>query len=85
MSLSRPIEPNALQERIQQIVDLEILPLLHMDGGRVEVLGIEEGIVRVRMHGSCSGCPGTVQAIVMGVEQELRSRMPEIAFLEAVP
>ena len=77
--------PKHLQERIQRIVDQEIFPLLQMDGGRVEVLGVEGGIVRVRMHGTCSGCPGTVQAIVMGVEQELRSRMPEIAFLEAVP
>jgi Fe-S cluster biogenesis protein NfuA len=85
MTIPRPADPNALQQRIQRVVDQEILPLLQMDGGRVEVLAVEDGVVRVRMHGTCSGCPASVQAIVMGVEQELRSRIPEIAFLEAVP
>jgi Fe-S cluster biogenesis protein NfuA len=85
MSLPHPGEPKNLQERIQRVVDEEVLPLLQMDGGGVEVVGIEDGVVRVRMHGTCSGCPASVQAVVMGVEQELRSRVPEIAYLEAVP
>ncbi len=74
-----------LRRRIQRVVAEEILPLLHMDSGGMEVLDIDEGIVRVRMLGTCSGCPATVQAVVFGVEEELRRRVPEVAYLEVVP
>ena len=59
--------------------------MLAMDGGDVELLDISDGVVRVRLHGACSGCPSTIMAVVMGIEQELRKRVPEVACLEAVP
>jgi Fe-S cluster biogenesis protein NfuA len=74
-----------LQQRIQRIVAEEVLPLLQMDGGGVEVLGIDEGVLRVRLAGTCSGCPATIQAVIMGIESELRRRVPEVEYLEAVP
>ncbi len=74
-----------LREQVQRVISEEILPLLQMDGGGVEVLGVEEGVVRVRLLGTCSGCPGTVQAVVLGVEDELRRRVDGVEYLEAVP
>jgi Fe-S cluster biogenesis protein NfuA len=74
-----------LLERVRRVVAEDVLPLLQMDGGGVEVLAVEDGIVRVRLHGTCSGCPSTIQAVVFGVEAELRRRVPGVEYLEAVP
>jgi Fe-S cluster biogenesis protein NfuA len=78
--------PNvALQQRVQQVVREEVAPLLEMDGAGIEILSVDDGVVQVRFSGACSGCPGSVQAVVMGIEQELRRRVPEVEYLEAVP
>ncbi len=75
-----------LKQRIQHIIAEEIAPALQMDGANIEVLAVDEdGVVRVRLLGGCSGCPGTVYAILMGIEEELRHRVPEVNYLEAVP
>lgn len=74
-----------VKERVARVLSEEVGPLLQMDAGSIEVLGVEDGIVRVRFHGACAACPGTVMALLMGVEQELRQRLPEVEYLEAVP
>ncbi len=81
-------EENAVSDlhtRIERLLAEEIVPLLEMDGGGVELVGIDAGVVRVRLHGSCGGCPSTIMAIIMSVEQELRKHIPEVEYLEAVP
>ena len=74
-----------MRERVARVVAEEVAPLLQMDGADVEVLGVDEGVVRVRLLGACGGCPGSVYAVVMGLEEELRRRIPEVRYLEAVP
>ncbi len=78
-------EKSDLHRQVERVVAEEVLPLLQMDNGGIEVLGVEGGVVRVRMHGTCNGCPSTIQAVIMGVEQELRRRVPGVEYLEAVP
>jgi Fe-S cluster biogenesis protein NfuA len=63
----------------------EVAPALRMDGGEIEVLDVTAGVARVRLQGVCAGCPSTVMAVIMGLEQELRQRLPEIDYLEVVP
>ncbi len=74
-----------LRQRVEQVIAAEVLPLLGMDGTRVEVLDVTAGVVRLRLHGACAGCPGSVYAAVMGIEEELRRRVPGVEYLEAVP
>lgn len=74
-----------LHQRVERMIVDEVLPLLQMDGGRIEVVEVHDGVLRVRLHGTCSSCPATVQAVISGVEEELRRRIPEIEYLEAVP
>jgi Fe-S cluster biogenesis protein NfuA len=74
-----------LKETVSRVLAQEVAPLLGMDGAGVEVLGVEAGVVRVRLHGACGGCPASVQAVVFGIEDELRRRVPGIEYLEAVP
>ena len=74
-----------LKERVARIMDEEVAPLLQMDGGSVEVLNVEDGVVQVRLHHLSGCCPSTVQAVILGIEDELRRRVPEVEYLEAVP
>ena len=78
-------QPADLRERVARVLAEEVAPLLQMDGGGIEVLGVEDGVGRERLHAVCSGCAGTVYAVIMGIEEELRRRVPGVEYLEAVP
>jgi Fe-S cluster biogenesis protein NfuA len=73
-----------LKETVARVLAREVAPLLGMDGASVEVIDVEGGVVRVRLHGGC-GCPGSVHAVIFGIEEELRRRVPGVVYLEAVP
>ena len=64
-------------------IAVDIQPALQMDGGAIEVVDVDGPVVRVRFHGTCSGCPSTIMAVVMGIEQELRRHVPEVEYLVA--
>jgi Fe-S cluster biogenesis protein NfuA len=74
-----------LKERVAQVLVQQVAPALQMDGTAIEVLDVSAGVVRVRLDGLCSGCPSTIMAVVMGLEQELRRHIPEVEYLEVVP
>jgi Fe-S cluster biogenesis protein NfuA len=74
----------AMAERVRRVLADEVAPLLQMEGGDVEVLGVEGGVVRVRLGGAAC-CPGTTYAVIMELEQELRRRVPGVEYLEAAP
>jgi Fe-S cluster biogenesis protein NfuA len=80
-----PPKGTDLKERVARVVAEEVAPLLDMDGAAIEVLDVTDGVVQVRLHGVCSGCPGSVYAVLLGIEDELRKRVPEVEYLEAVP
>jgi Fe-S cluster biogenesis protein NfuA len=74
-----------LFEQVSRTVADEVVPLLQMDGAGVQVVGVEDGVVQVRLSGTCSGCPATIRAVIMEMEHELRRRVPGVEYLEAVP
>ena len=74
-----------LKSRVQQILRDEVAPALELDVAGLEVVDVSDGIAQVRFTGACTSCPSTIMALIMGVEQELRARVPEVQFLEAVP
>ena len=75
----------ALAAQVKDVVAREVLPALSMDGTAVEVVGVDAGIVQVRLTGTCSGCPSSIRAVMIGIEQELLLRVPGVRYLEAVP
>jgi Fe-S cluster biogenesis protein NfuA len=78
-------ERRELSECVQKVLDEFVRPGLKLDGGDVELVGIDsDRIVQVRLAGTCSGCPSTVYTLTMGMESEVKARVPEIRFLEAV-
>lgn len=74
-----------LRTRVEAVLRSEVAPALEMDGTALEVLDVEGGCARVRLNGACAGCPATVMFLVRGMEEELRQRVPEVEYLEAVP
>ena len=74
-----------LKSRVQQILRDEVAPALELDVAGLEVVDVSDGIAQVRFTGACASCPSTIMTLIMGVEQELRARVPEVQFLEAVP
>jgi Fe-S cluster biogenesis protein NfuA len=76
---------NELAARLTRVLAKEIGPALQMDGSAIEVVNVIHGVAQVRLTNVCATCPSGVMTLVMGIEQELRSRIPEIEYLEAVP
>ena len=65
--------------RVQEVIDLEIKPMIERDGGSIELVSIDEtGIVKVRLSGACSKCSATSITLHGGIERILRKRFPEI-------
>ena len=82
--MSVPSEDFDLRERIARVLAEEVAPALQMDGGDIELVGLSGGVAQVRLLGVCNGCPSTLMAVMMGIEDELRRRVPEVEYLEPV-
>ena len=73
-----------MKERVQEALDV-IRPQLQADGGDIELIDVtDDGVVKVRLVGACSGCPGAQMTLQLGVERAIRERIPEIKAVEAV-
>ncbi len=63
----------------------DIRPQLQADGGDIELVEVTaDGIVKVRLVGACSGCPGAQMTLQLGVERAVKARVPDIKGVEAV-
>jgi Fe-S cluster biogenesis protein NfuA len=70
--------------RIKQLLEDNIRPAVAMDGGDVVFESFEDGVVRLRMHGACSGCPSSAMTLKMGIEGLLTRMVPGVKQVEAV-
>ena len=59
-----------------------VRPYIHSHGGRVEVLGVERGVVQLRLAGACSGCTASAVTLREGVESALREGFPGFVAME---
>jgi Fe-S cluster biogenesis protein NfuA len=62
----------------------KISAALQQDGGGIELVSAENGVVKVRLKGACSGCPMSQLTMVNFVERELKGEVPEVKRVEAV-
>ncbi|OGY72422.1 MAG: hypothetical protein A3H59_00320 [Candidatus Jacksonbacteria bacterium RIFCSPLOWO2_02_FULL_43_9] len=70
-----------MQEIIQKIKDIlenEIKPMLAQDGGSIEFIDFKDGILTVRLKGACAGCPFLPFTLKENVEKILKETIPEI-------
>lgn len=56
----------------------DLRPALQMDGGDVEFVGVNDGVVEVRLLGACGGCPMATMTLVGFVEERLKQRVPAV-------
>jgi len=67
-----------LHERVQNVLNL-IRPAVQADGGDVELVSVSsDGVVSIRFHGACHGCPSSTMTLQMGIERNLCEKIPEV-------
>jgi len=68
----------SLRDRVAKVIDT-IRPMIQSDGGDLEFVDVDDnGVVKVRLHGACCGCPSAGMTLSMGVERNLREQIPEV-------
>jgi len=72
-----------MREKVEKALD-KIRPALMADGGNVELVDVEDGVVKVRLTGACGGCPMSQMTLKMGIERVLRQEIPEIKEVRSV-
>ena len=70
-----------MKEKVEAALN-EIRPMLQQDGGDVELVSIEGGVVKVRLQGACAGCPMSQMTLRNGIERVLKERIPEVTAVE---
>ena len=72
-----------MKEKIEKALS-KIRTALQQDGGDIELVGIDNGVVKVRLKGACAGCPMSQMTLANFVEAELKKSVPEITRVQAV-
>ncbi len=71
-------------KRIKELLDSHVRPAVAGDGGDIVYEGFEEGILKLRLQGSCSGCPSSTLTLKSGIENLMTRMVPEVKSVEAV-
>lgn len=71
-------QKSSLRQQVQGVLDL-IRPAVQADGGDIELVDVkDDGVVHIRFHGACHGCPSSTMTLQMGIERNLREKLPQI-------
>jgi len=73
----------AMKEKVTEVLN-KIRPSLQADGGDVELVDVEDGIVKVKLTGACAGCPMSQMTLKMGIERLLKKEIPEVSEVVSV-
>lgn len=71
-------------QRIRQLIDDQVRPAVAMDGGDIVFESFENGVVKLKMYGACSGCPSSTMTLKAGIQGLLTRLIPEVKEVEAV-
>tara|TARA_Y100001970_G_scaffold204240_1_gene248665 strand:- start:763 stop:1302 length:540 start_codon:yes stop_codon:yes gene_type:complete len=69
---------NEIETKIVKILDQKIRPAVARDGGDIKFMEFKDGIVKVQLQGSCSGCPSSTMTLKQGVQNLLCHYLPEV-------
>jgi Fe-S cluster biogenesis protein NfuA len=73
-----------LKERVESVLG-KVRPMLQRDGGDVELVDVQDdGVVKVRLTGACSGCPMSTMTLKNAIEETIKKEIPEIKSVEQV-
>ena len=72
-----------MKDEVEEVLE-SIRPMLMNDGGNVELVDIEDGVVKVRLVGSCVSCSSSTMTLKMGIEKALKKAIPMVRCVESV-
>ena len=72
-----------MKEKVEAALE-KIRPVLQADGGDVELVDVEDGVVSVKLTGACDGCPMATITLKTGIERVLKVQVPEVKEVVAV-
>ena len=73
-----------IEEKIVKVLDQKIRPAVAKDGGDIKFKEFKNGVVKVQLQGSCSGCPSSTMTLKQGVQNLLCHYIPEVKEVEAI-
>ena len=73
-----------IERRIVQLLEDKIRPAIARDGGDIKFKEFKDGVVKVQLQGSCSGCPSSTMTLKQGVQNLLCHYLPEVKSVEAI-
>jgi Fe-S cluster biogenesis protein NfuA len=80
-----PVDFDGFASEVAAVIEERVLPGVHRDGGDIRLVGVDDGVVRVALHGACRTCPSSTATLRLGVERLLREAFPDrIRSVEAV-
>jgi NFU1 iron-sulfur cluster scaffold homolog, mitochondrial len=65
-------------KRIKELLENYVKPAVEMDGGAISFRGYDEGVVKLMLQGSCSGCPSSMITLKAGIEGMMKRMIPEV-------
>lgn len=72
-----------MEEQVREVLE-KLRPFLLRDGGDVELVDVEDGVVRVRLMGACGSCPSSTITLKAGIERALLEEVPGVKEVEQV-
>ena len=78
------VNENETVNKIIEVLDTKIRPAVAKDGGDIKFKSFENGVVKVQLQGSCSGCPSSLMTLKQGVQNLLKHYVKEVNSVEAV-
>ena len=74
----------SVKERVQGVIEW-MRPIIQSDGGDLELVDVSDaGVVSVRFHGACVGCPSSTATLRMGIERNIKEKVPEVSQVVSV-
>lgn len=71
-------KPQSVRERVETVINL-IRPSVQADGGDIELVDVaSDGVVSIRFHGACIGCPSSHMTLQSGIENNIKAAVPEV-------
>jgi Fe-S cluster biogenesis protein NfuA len=75
------LHPQGLETRTNRALE-DVRPHLHSHGGNVELLGVVDGVIKLRLHGNCNGCPSSAETLQHLIEQAIYEAAPDAKAIE---
>ena len=75
---------NKIEIKIIEVLDTKVRPAVARDGGDIKFKSFKDGVVKVELQGSCSGCPSSLMTLKQGVQNLLKHYVKEVNSVEAI-